>query len=59
MIHSVTKEINRVYKLFIERNPSFLKNKGEVSILGHSLGVSTFTHPSHCTYSFIQKKSHY
>ncbi|CEG68513.1 hypothetical protein RMATCC62417_04761 [Rhizopus microsporus] len=38
MIHSVTKEINRVYKLFIERNPSFLKNKGQVSILGHSLG---------------------
>ncbi|CEI93879.1 hypothetical protein RMCBS344292_08105 [Rhizopus microsporus] len=38
MIHSVTKEINRVYKLFVERNPSFLKNKGQVSILGHSLG---------------------
>jgi hypothetical protein len=40
MIHVVTKEVNRVYKLFIERNPHFLKNNGQVSILAHSLGVS-------------------
>lgn len=38
MIHVVTKEINRVYKLFIERNPYFLKNNGQVSIVAHSLG---------------------
>lgn len=40
MIHIVTKEVNRVYKLFIEKNPDFLLNKGHVSILAHSLGVS-------------------
>ncbi|ORZ20251.1 DDHD domain-domain-containing protein, partial [Absidia repens] len=34
----ITNEINRVYKLFIERNPDFTKNNGKVSILGHSLG---------------------
>ncbi|CAO3635059.1 unnamed protein product [Mucor hiemalis] len=38
MIHVVTKEINRVYKLFVERNPYFLENNGQVSILAHSLG---------------------
>ncbi|KAI9281138.1 DDHD domain-containing protein [Sporodiniella umbellata] len=38
MIQAVTKEVNRVYKSFIERNPEFLKNNGQVSILGHSLG---------------------
>ncbi|CAO3636676.1 unnamed protein product [Mucor fragilis] len=38
MIHVVTKEINRVYKLFIERNPYFLNNNGQVSIVAHSLG---------------------
>ncbi|KAI8341757.1 DDHD domain-containing protein [Chlamydoabsidia padenii] len=34
----ITNEINRVYDLFIERNPEFIKNNGKVSILGHSLG---------------------
>ncbi|CAO3623533.1 unnamed protein product [Cunninghamella blakesleeana] len=34
----ITNEINRVYNLFIERHPEFLKNNGKVSILGHSLG---------------------
>ncbi|KAG1466118.1 hypothetical protein G6F56_004752 [Rhizopus delemar] len=38
MIQIVTREINRVYKSFVERNPYFLKNNGQVSILGHSLG---------------------
>ncbi|KAG5417160.1 hypothetical protein I9W82_004793 [Candida metapsilosis] len=32
---SVTSELNRVYKLYTERNPNF---KGKVHILGHSLG---------------------
>ncbi|KAI0861585.1 DDHD domain-containing protein [Xylaria cubensis] len=31
----VLKESNRIYKLFIERNPEF---KGKVHIIGHSLG---------------------
>ncbi|KAI9305263.1 DDHD domain-containing protein [Cunninghamella echinulata] len=34
----ITNEINRVYNLFIQRHPEFLKNNGKVSILGHSLG---------------------
>lgn len=41
MIRIVTKEINRVYKLFIERNPNFLKNNGQVTLFAHSLGVNT------------------
>ena len=31
----VQRECNRVYKLFIERNPNF---KGKISLVGHSLG---------------------
>jgi hypothetical protein len=38
MINTVTKETNRVYNLFIEKNPKFLENKGKVSLYGHSLG---------------------
>ncbi|KAG1137398.1 hypothetical protein G6F37_011285 [Rhizopus arrhizus] len=38
MIQVITREVNRVYNLFLERNPSFSKNNGQVSILGHSLG---------------------
>ncbi|KAI8368473.1 DDHD domain-containing protein [Blakeslea trispora] len=38
MIQVVTKEVNRVYQLFIKRNPSFQKNNGQVSIMAHSLG---------------------
>ncbi|KAG2231733.1 hypothetical protein INT48_003588, partial [Thamnidium elegans] len=38
MMNIVIKEANRVYRLFIERNPHFLENKGQVSILAHSLG---------------------
>ncbi|KAI8065179.1 DDHD domain-containing protein [Gongronella butleri] len=34
----IIKEINRVYKLFLDRHPDFVKNGGKVSILGHSLG---------------------
>ncbi|KAL7747051.1 hypothetical protein RI367_007547 [Sorochytrium milnesiophthora] len=35
IIASVTRELNRVYRLFLSRHPSF---KGKVSVLGHSLG---------------------
>ncbi|CAG8800655.1 35159_t:CDS:2, partial [Racocetra persica] len=38
MLTTVTNEMNRVYKLFIDRNPNFLKIGGKVSIYGHSLG---------------------
>lgn len=48
MLNVVTKEVNRVYKLFIERNPYFLKNNGQVSILAHSLGVSNALYLSIC-----------
>ncbi|KAI8985203.1 DDHD domain-containing protein [Pilobolus umbonatus] len=37
MTHIISKEINRVYKLFGSRNPDFLE-KGKLSIFGHSLG---------------------
>ena len=35
MINHVSRELNRVYKLFKEKNPNF---GGSVSIYGHSLG---------------------
>lgn len=35
----VTSESNRVYDLFLERNPNF---KGKVSLIGHSLGSAIF-----------------
>ncbi|CEG81334.1 hypothetical protein RMATCC62417_15549 [Rhizopus microsporus] len=37
MTQIITREINRVYRLFIQRNPEF-QDKGKVSIFGHSLG---------------------
>ncbi|KAI8581099.1 hypothetical protein K450DRAFT_234642 [Umbelopsis ramanniana AG] len=38
MLAIITSEINRVYLLFIKRNPDFLLRGGKVSIYGHSLG---------------------
>lgn len=35
IVDSVGSELNRIYKLFLSRNPSF---KGNVSLTGHSLG---------------------
>ncbi|RDD37977.1 SEC23-interacting protein [Trichoplax sp. H2] len=35
IVNYVTQEMNRIYKLFRERNPNFV---GQVSISGHSLG---------------------
>jgi hypothetical protein len=35
IVRAVAKEMNRIYKLFRERNPSF---NGRVSFAGHSLG---------------------
>lgn len=41
MTQIIAKEINRVYRLFGQKNPEFLEKGGKVSILGHSLGVCT------------------
>ncbi|GAA5839354.1 hypothetical protein JCM9279_005915 [Rhodotorula babjevae] len=38
MIKSVVKEANRIYRLFVRRNPDFEKRGGKVSIIAHSLG---------------------
>ncbi|CAG8805828.1 10268_t:CDS:2, partial [Racocetra persica] len=38
MINTVTNEANRIYNLFIQRNPKFVENGGKVSLYGHSLG---------------------
>src|SRR5207248_8694148 len=38
MLRTVTEELNRVYNLFLERNPKFKEKGGKVSIYGHSLG---------------------
>lgn len=37
----VFREANRIYKLFIERNPNF---KGKVHVVGHSLGSASTYH---------------
>ncbi|KAF7727293.1 hypothetical protein EC973_007809 [Apophysomyces ossiformis] len=34
----ISKEINRVYRTFTQRNPDFTERNGKVTILGHSLG---------------------
>lgn len=38
MVKSVLLELNRLYRLFVQRNPEFEKHGGRVSILAHSLG---------------------
>src|SRR5690606_38655931 len=38
MMDAVVTEMNRIYRKFVARNPSFVKNGGKVSIFGHSLG---------------------
>lgn len=38
MIEAVKAEINRVYRLFVKRNPSFEEKGGRVSLICHSLG---------------------
>jgi hypothetical protein len=36
----VVKESNRVWRLFTQRNPNFLANGGQTSIIAHSLGAA-------------------
>lgn len=38
MVKAVKEELNRVFRLFIRRNPDFLEKGGRVSLIGHSLG---------------------
>lgn len=40
MIDAVKSELNRVYRLFVKRNPDFEKRGGRVSLICHSLGSS-------------------
>lgn len=40
ILKKVKRECNRLYRLFLQRNPNFLKNGGKVSILSHSLGTA-------------------
>jgi pimeloyl-ACP methyl ester carboxylesterase len=35
IVRAVSREMNRIYNLFLERNPAF---NGRVSLIGHSLG---------------------
>lgn len=38
MLNAVRLEANRLYRLFVQRNPEFERRGGMVSVLGHSLG---------------------
>ena len=38
MLRAVREEANRLYRLFVQRNPTFEQRGGRVSVLGHSLG---------------------
>lgn len=38
MVEAVVQELNRVYRLFVRRNPEFEKKGGRVSLICHSLG---------------------
>ncbi|UZJ52696.1 hypothetical protein CBS101457_002016 [Exobasidium rhododendri] len=40
MVEGVVDELNRVYRLFVRRNPDFEEKGGRVSLIGHSLGSS-------------------
>lgn len=43
IVDTVASEMNRLYLLFLQRNPDF---KGGVSIAGHSLGINLFSQVS-------------
>lgn len=38
MVNAVKEELNRVYRLFVKRNPHFEERGGRVSLICHSLG---------------------
>jgi phospholipase DDHD1 len=39
IINSLTSELNRLYKLFCQKNPTFTRKNGKVSFVAHSLGT--------------------
>ena len=43
MIEAVCLQANKLYRLWIARNPEFVKN-GRVHVIGHSLGAALTTH---------------
>ncbi len=54
MVKNITLELNRIYKLYLSRNPTF---KGKVHIFGHSLGsLLSFDILSHTSSSDRQQK---
>lgn len=40
ILNRVVREMNRVYRLFIQRNEKFLANGGQTSLIAHSLGAA-------------------
>jgi hypothetical protein len=40
ILSRVVKEMNRVYRLFLQRNEKFLVNGGQTSLIAHSLGAA-------------------
>lgn len=38
MVKAVTEELNRIYRLWIRRNPGWLERGGKASLISHSLG---------------------
>lgn len=43
MLRRVREEVNRIYRLFVQRNPEFEKKGGRVSLICHSLGTALAT----------------
>lgn len=39
IINSLVSELNRLYRLFVQKNPTFEQNNGKVSFVAHSLGT--------------------
>ena len=60
MLTQMIKEMNRVYALFIERHPDFIKQGGKVHVFAHSLGT-VITFDILCYYNYTRHqwlKSH-
>lgn len=56
MTNIISREINRVYRLFSAKNPEFAE-KGKVSIFGHSLGVCVYMKARCRNYGFTNISS--
>jgi hypothetical protein len=52
MIEAIVTDMNKIYRLFLERHPNFEMQGGQIHIVGHSLGsVVSFDILSHHNYS--------